>query len=63
MAPIFLFRIFTTFVNEITPIKTDTKPPQRTDKDGNPYTVTTITKKAKYRFSIRINWSIKMALY
>jgi len=47
------FRI-STFVNVITPIKTDTKTSQRTDKDGNPYTVTTITKRAKYRFSIRL---------
>ena len=34
--------------------KTETRTQQKTDKDGNPYTVTTVTKKGKYRFNVRL---------
>ena len=47
------FRI-STYTRVITPEKTETKTTQKTDKDGNPYTVTTVTKKAKYAFSVRV---------
>ena len=34
--------------------KTETKTQQKTDKDGNPYTVTTVTKRGRYRFNVRL---------